>query len=234
MSFSNPTSTSPAQKFFKWKGGNGSLVWWDKQTETELPVTLPFRFIVLDELTTIKGYSDANLSGIWSNEIRSLKTGVLRVRTKGSDIATGTYADIKDKLKASGGKFARSVYVAYQEADGEDGNWVIGNINFSGASVGDWFEFSKKNNLQVEGAVITGLKEDKKGATTFFVPTFDTWQFQPSDIDTGTELDKKLQTYLDSYFKNGEKPQEETTNDFEEVVIEDFEDKPIDLSEIPF
>lgn len=237
MSFSNPTTTNPARKFFKWKGGNGSLVWYDKESESEIPVTLPFRFIVLDELTTIKGYSDANMSGIWSNEIRNLKEEVLNVKTKGADIATGTYEQIKDKVKSSGGKFARSVYIAYQQPQGEDGEWVIGNINFAGASVGDWFEFNKKNNLQVQGAILSGKKEDSKGATKFFVPTFDVWQFQPSDIETGIELDKELQKYLNTYFDRRANEDNETTivkEAVDEVVLEDIDDKPIDLSEIPF
>lgn len=238
MSFSNPTTTTPARKFFKWKGGNGTLVFYDKESETEIPVTLPFRFIVLDELTTIKGYSDANMSGIWSNEVRNLKEEVLNVKTKGADIASGTYEQIKDKVKSSGGKFARSVYIAYQEPIGEDGEWVIGNINFSGASVGDWFEFTKKNNLQVQGGTLAGKKEDKKGSTTFFVPTFDVWQFQPSDIDMGMKLDKELQKYLNSYFDRTANESTETTfvkEAVDEVVLEDIpEDDKIDLSEIPF
>ncbi|RDH76361.1 hypothetical protein DVS77_21645 [Mycolicibacterium moriokaense] len=250
MSFSNPTITNPAKKFFKWKGGPGEIVWYDRDNEKELKVSLinddgtyvkPFRFILLDELTTIKGYDDTSESGIWSNEVRSLKKDVLNVKSKGGDIVSGTYEVIKDTIKAKGGKFARSLYIAYQEPDGEDSIWEVGNLNLAGGSVGEWFEFRKKSDLQVEGAVITGIhKVKKKGGIEFFVPVFETWQFKPSDIDAGKELDQKVQKYLETYLAGrGEdkwRDQVETQglDKPEDTVLEDIDDKPIDLSEIPF
>lgn len=246
MSFSNPTLQTPAKKFLKWKGGTGEIVWYDKESEKELPVAKPFRFLVLDELTTVKGYSDLHQSGIWSNEVRNLKRDTLYVKSKGGEIATGTYEQIKDKLKAQGGKFARSVYIAYQEPVGEDYEWTIGNLNIAGAALGEWFDFRKKANLQILGASITGQTEDKKGATKFFVPTFETWALEAIHFDVGNNLDKELQKYLKTYFERRDDADTEITTtvsdddtdrpigESQDVVIEDIDDKPIDLSEIPF
>lgn len=243
MSFSKPELTTPAQKFFKWKGGVGEVVWYDKEEKKEFTVTLPFRFLVLDELTTIKGYSDLHKSGIWSNEIRSMKQDVLHVKSGGGVVAVGQYDSIKDTLKAQGGKFARSVYIAYQEAVGEDGEWKLGNINIAGAALGEWFDFRKKNNLNVNGVVIDGKTEDKKGATKFFVPTFNTWNLDPIHFDIGNNLDAELQKYLETYLNrrdddsNTNTTVSTTTETFVDVVLDadDIDDdKPIDLSEIPF
>ena len=232
MSRSNPgVSTTPVNKYFAWAGGSGALQHYDKEAKERVNVPLPFSFMVLDELTSIGGFSDSDKSGIWSNEVRSVKDHLI-VKTSAGTINAGTYEQIKDQLKAQGGKYARSLYIAYQEPDGEDGKWVIGNIKLVGSGLGSWFEFRKANpNVHEIGVRITGTTEEKKGATTYYMPTFEAVEVGEADNAQAIELDRELQKYLKTYFNNRAES---------DVVVEEAEDdllddqKPIDLSEIPF
>ena len=228
MSRSNPSPTTPVRKYFAWAGATGALQHYDREAGKRITVKLPFRFMVLDELTTIGGFSDANNSGIWSNEVRSVKDPLI-VRTSAGTLATGNYQTLKDQLKAQGGKYARSVYIAYQEADGDGAEWVIGNIKLVGAALGSWFDFHKRANINEGGVSLTGSTEDKKGSNTFHVPTFEGVEVSAIENETAIELDKELQAYLKTYFdkKTDDSMVVEHTDD------EDY-DKPIDLSEIPF
>lgn len=262
MSRSNPQVTTPAQKFFKWRGSTGDLVWYDRDSEKEIEVKRPFRFIVLDRLSTIKGYNKDTESGIWSNEVKNIKTDTLTVKMKGSTFAVGQYDTIKNELKAQGGKFAQSVYIAFQESRGDSFEWIIGNINFAGASLGAWFDFSRTVRVEKPGTGIVlqkEINEEKNGATKFFVPTFGTFDTEPASEEIFADLDRELQDYLNVYLaqSNGDEPpsrgdydgidnepQDDYSQDVEkvkavgnarrDVVLEDIDDKPIDLSEIPF
>lgn len=239
MSLSTPQITNPATRFFKWKGGDGKLVYWDKEQEKEVTVSLPFKFVVLDQLTTIRGWSDKYEGQIFSNEVRSTKRDILYVRAKGGDIASGTYENAKDAIKSAGGKYARSVYIAFED----DGTYKIGNITWAGASVTDWFDMMKRVDVGATGVVLASASNpQKKGATTFFVPVFDSWSIPADTFEVAVELDRELQKFLDeklSKDNNSVVEKEESKNIIDEMMLKDNDDeiddkKPIDLSEIPF
>ena len=73
MSISNPTvSSNPASKFIEFKGDTGKWRYWDKtkgEDGENVEVKLPVYFIILDELSTIKGWNKEHKCGIYSNEI---------------------------------------------------------------------------------------------------------------------------------------------------------------------
>lgn len=231
MSRSNPTQTTPVHRYMTWAGGAGELQYYDKEAKERIKIPLPFTFMVLDELTSIGGFSDADKSGIWSNEVRSTKDQLI-VKTSSGTIAKGDYTSLKDHLKAQGAKYARSVYVAYQEPKGEDFEWVIGNIKFVGAGLGAWFEFTRSTIVTNIATRLTGSTMDKKGATTFHVPTFEVVHLSESDADTAYQLDIELQQYLKDYFSKGTDKQ--IISDVVESERHEEADAQIDLSEIPF
>lgn len=255
MSRSNPTVTTPARKFFKWRGSTGDLVWYDREREEEIEVKRPFSFVVLDQLTTIKGYNNELKTGIWSNEIRNLRDEPLYVKMKNSLLASGLYDAIKNDVKAKGGKYARSVYIAYQEPSQDSFEWVIGNINLTGAALGEWFEFTRGVNVESAGIGVTlkGKKEETNGATKFFIPTFEVTRSFAEQEDVFVELDTELQDYLKSYlaqrpdndaYDGVDSDPEDYSQDIERLkeagrerardVVDTDIDRPIDLSEIPF
>jgi len=197
MSLSNQTEIkTPAQRFFEWSSTDKTVKWYDKEAKENVLVKLPFSFIVLDDgLSTVKGFSDADGGGIWSNEIRDTRTDILTVRTKKGVRAQGLYQDVKQSVE--GARYCRSVYIAYKD---DDGTLVIGNFQMHGAANGEYIEFRKKNKVYGVGIQITGSEERKKGSNKFSAPVFATVEVSPEAIEVATMLDRELQEYLKAYF----------------------------------
>jgi hypothetical protein len=201
MSRSNPIDEvkNPSKRFYEWNGESACFKYYDKEKEEKVEVPLPFTFMVLDQLSTVKGWNDASESGIFSNEVRNLKKEVINVRAfKGGNIASGLYAEIKDRVKAEGGKFTSSVYIAVKN---EDGKLEIANLQLSGAAVNAWMDFKKRVESIYSGAVtVKGFTEGKKGSVTFKMPEFKQVKITPETDAEAKVLDEKLQGYFKVYF----------------------------------
>ena len=227
MSLSNQSSTvSPAKHFLRVKSGN--VNYYDKESQDNINVPLPLSFVVLDQLATVKGWSDNDQSGYWSNEVKSAGQDVLTVRTSKGEKASGIWKDIKSNPAVSGAKFNASVYVA---APGREG-LEIQNISFSGASLNAWIEFVNANKGVTRGkskVSITGFSDEKKGAVKYQVPVFEAVEITDEELAQATELDKELQTYLEGYFANRRNEELVAT-----ATGKPSEDELVDLSQIPF
>jgi len=207
MSRSAPTMTlvNPAVKYLEWDSENGNFKHWDKEAKKSVTVELPLEFYVLDELTTIKGFSDKNQGGIWSNEVKNITNQKLKVVGKGKDgksfqVAEGLYADIKDKLVAEGGKYTRSLYVAMLN-DKEE--YEIVNFQLKGAAFSGWLDFVNENRNSVMSALIVckDFKREKKGATKYTIPIFSVEKASEEGNEAAIKLDIELQEYLTPYFE---------------------------------
>ena len=223
MSRSNEnTQKNPAKHFIEWKGGVGKLEYFDKERgekgeKVEIPI--PFTFLVLDVLSTIKGFSDEMQSGFWSNEVRSTIKEKFTVKSKKGIIDSGLYRDIIGKKELTGAKYCQSTYVAYKQ--GKD--LILANIQMTGAALNSWIEFRKKNDIYKGAVKITGSKKAKKGTTTYFVPVFEKTEVSEETNEKAIILDKQLQDYLKVYFGNTESeelPLTEMDKIAEEVVEE--------------
>ena len=98
MSRSNPQEhlSNPAVRWFEWNGEKGVIRFYDKDAKTNVDVPLPFTFLLLDQLATVRGWHDASASGIYANEVRDTTKDTLVVKSfKGGTIAEGLYKDIK-------------------------------------------------------------------------------------------------------------------------------------------
>lgn len=214
MSRSNPSDAirNPATRWFEWSAGanDGFIRWYDRDAKRQVQTDLPFTFLLLDELSTVKGWHDASESGIYANEVRDTRQEVLVVRAfKGGDIATGIYSAIKDRVSASGGHYCASLYIAYKDA----GELRIGNLMLKGASAGAWMEFkrqcpSKKDangkslrGYYVDAVTISASEQRKKGGTTFRVPVFSLSSVSAETQALAVALDEELQSYLNEYLK---------------------------------
>lgn len=207
MSRSNNTEVkNPAKVFFEWAGGKGCIKYFDKlagEKGENVEVALPFTFLVLDRLSCISGFSDADKSGFWSNEIRDTRTEKLTVRTKKGIVAEGLYnSPAIDKAKTAGAQYAQSVYIAFYD---NDKNLLIGNIKFTGSGIGPWIEFLKKNDVYNGAVKLTKNPELKtKGSNRYYEPAFSMLEVTPDSNDKAMALDKELQEYFKSYFKRNE------------------------------
>lgn len=233
MSLSNQTSTvSPAKHFLRVK--SGSVNYYDKDSGENVDVPVPVSFVVLDQLATVKGWSDSDQSGYWSNEVKSAGQDVFTVRTKQGEKASGIWKDIKNSQFLAGAKFNASVYIATKGRDGLE----IQNIAFSGASLNAWIEFVNANKGVTRGknkVVITGFSDEKKGAVKYQVPVFAVEDIAEEELEAATALDVELQTYLDGYFANRRSEELVATASRGTVAGEvDDDDQDINIEDIPF
>lgn len=199
MSRSNNTDiVSPVKRYFEWSSEHGSFKYYDKEEKKNVPVPLPFRFMVLDQLNSIGGFSDSAQSSFWSNDVRDMRTEVLTVRTKDGLVASGVYEKIKDRIKAEGAKYAKTVFIAYYDADK---HLYIGSIKFIGSSVSAWIDWSKGKDVMQGAVEVSTFIEEKKGATRYKVPVFKTITAGPDAEGIAMDLDVELQQYLKAYFE---------------------------------
>lgn len=197
MSRSNPNESTPnpAVRFFDWQGSEGHFKYYDKEKKETIAVPLPFTFIVLDVLSTVKGWNDADKLSYWSNEVRNTKEDLITVRTKNGVVMTGLYEQVKEKLSSKGAKYTQSVYVAIKEGK----NLVIGNLQLSGSSLTSFIEFAKGKKLTEIGVAVKSAKPMKKGATKYFEPVYEAITVTEATNATATKLDVELQEYLTAY-----------------------------------
>ena len=191
--FQTPQS-NPATKFIDWKSNDKNFSYYDKELKQNVAIPLPFKFLVLDEMHTVKGWNDATSSAIFSNEVKFISKEVMTVKPfKGNEIAKGFYKDIKEKIVAAGGHYVKSVYVML-----EDG--TLANVQLKGSAVQSWGEFTQKtrSRLSDEWVQVATAKEGKKGAVKFNVPEF-TFSKSISDLE-GEQADECLNT-LEAYLK---------------------------------
>ena len=219
MSRSNPTETSssPCTRWFEWAGGSdgGVVRYYDKEAGKQVEVGEKFAFLLLDELASVKGWHDASDSGIYSNEVRDTRQDVLVVKSfKGGELASGLYAQIRDRVGNLGGHFHGSCYIAYKDGD----QYKLGNIGFKGAALMTWMAFKKQAGRKdgrpayyVDAVRINGYEEGTKGRVTYRVPKFSLAPASEEANAQAVALDKELQSFLSEYLKRGRVEQAETS-----------------------
>ncbi len=217
MSRSKPTNNNPnpATRWFEWSGSKGNLHYYDRETKQQVEVALPFEFVLLDELATVKGWHDASQGNIYANEVRRTTKEPLTVRSYAmlEPLAKGLYSEIKDRVKAAGGRFVSNLYIGYTDGD----EMKIGSLQFKGAALRAWSEFKNENNPYDGWIVIPQAIKGKKGSIEFFSPEFIAGPIEKASQDQALMLDEGLQTYLDTYFAKGV---EATVNESQEYQEE--------------
>jgi hypothetical protein len=200
QAFAQPQS-NPATKFIDWKSNEKCFSYYDKEEAKNVLIALPFTFLVLDELHTIKGWNDATSSNIYSNEVKFISKEVMTVKPfKGNEIAKGIYKDIKEKIVAAGGHYTKSIYIML-----EDG--TLANIQLKGSAVQKWGDFSQKTKSRFadEWVTVANVEEGKKGAVKFTTPLF---SFQKSltadECNLADTAYNTLETYLKAYLIKAE------------------------------
>lgn len=214
MSRSNNTEVvNPATRWFEWSGANGTISYYDKELKAKVDVKMPFTFLLLDSLSTIKGYSQSEENGIYSNEVRNTVTDKLIVKIFNKHtIAEGIYQSIKDQVVSAGGKYAKSCYIAFYD---DNKQLTIGNLMLMGSSlgggenkkekyeVGAWMGFEKANKAEIMKKAIVMEKDERvclNGATQFYCPKFKLKDVSDETNEKANKLDEELQEYLKAYF----------------------------------
>ena len=225
--------SNPATKFFSWKSNDKVFSFYNKETKENENVPLPFKFLVLDELHTVKGWSDANNGNIIANEVKFISKETINVKCyhkniKGenvrTDIVSGIYKDIKPEVVAAGGKYHKSIYIML-----EDG--TIANIQLKGAGVQAWGDFANKNKTRLpeEWIIVKDFTEGKKGSVKYTTPNF---AFERTLSDPESEQAdfafNTLESYLKTYLAKAEPTQ------LNEIEVNEEEDLSIDEDDLEF
>lgn len=217
QAFAQPQS-NPATKFIDWKSNEKAFSFYDKENKVNIPIPLPFRFLALDELHTVKGWSDSCQSAIYANEVKFISKEPLTVKPfKGNEIAKGLYSDIKEKVKAAGAHYVKSIYIML-----EDGS--LANLQLKGASCQSWGDFTQKgrSRLPEEWVTVEKAIEGKKGVVKYYTPEF---KFDKSlSENENTMADDAfaiLETYLKAYLVKAEPVVDAIDSDVLATIDED-------------
>ena len=193
------TSVNPTSKFLEWKSNNKSFAYYDKETKENVEVKLPITFIVLEEYHCIKGFSDSDQTGIYSNEVLQIGTEEMEVRSyKGRIIAKGLYKDIKGAVNAAGGNYHKSIYAVTKEGE-------LINISLKGAAVSKWSKLVEKGawkRLSDEWISIESAEDHKKGMVKYSTPNFVfNTSLSENEFKTVKAKATELENYLTTYFE---------------------------------
>lgn len=203
-------SSNPTTKYLEWKSNDKSFSYYDKSKGENVKVELPLKFVFLQHYHTVKGWSDASNSGIYSNEVYYIGSEPMAVKSfKGGLIAEGLYKDIKPAITNSGGKYHRSVYVML-----EDGS--LANISLKGAVVREWSTFMEDNANQcdVQWVEINSAKEQKKGSVKYTTPEFSLGaSISKADSSKADAVAEVFQEYISTYLKKKSEAVEEEVLD---------------------
>jgi hypothetical protein len=218
MSRSNPheSAPNPATRWFEWTGELGVVRYYDKVAAKTVDLPLPFTFLLLDELSSVRGWHDASDSGIYSNEVKDTRQDLLIVKSfKGGTIAEGLYRDIKDRVNSAGGKFTMNCYIAFKNG-GEQ--LAIGSLRFKGAALHAWSDFRKNHRADIykKAVQIVGYTEGKKGRITFRVPTMKLVDISVQTDVAAVALDSQFQEWLAGYLKRKKSDQVDPPVDHDE------------------
>lgn len=240
MSRSNPSEhlSNPSTRWFEWNGEKGLVRYYDKDAKENVDVPLPFAFLLLDELASVRGWHDASGSGIYSNEVRDTTQELMVVKSfKGGIIAEGKYRDIKDRVNSAGGDYNANCYIAFKQGDG---SYDIGSIRFKGAALGAWMEFRKANRggIYKQAIRISSYTEGKKGKVVFRVPVFSLVNVSAEAEANAVMLDKELQDFLTGYLRKNKRDQAEAVAEqpVHHVTDEEMAAQPTAITDddIPF
>ncbi len=224
MSLSKPQDgqPNPAKRWFEWNGERGEILYYDKEEKKNIVVAQPFTFIVLDELSSVRGWHDPSSSGIYSNEVKDTRQEILTVKAfKGGVLAEGIYRDIKDRVNSVGGHYSANCYVAFKG----DSGMAIGAFRFKGAALASWMEFKKANKKEFYEKAITlnGFTEGKKGRIVYRVPKFALTTISAATLSICVDLDKELQEFLSAYLSRNKHDQAEATSPKQPTIRDDFD-----------
>lgn len=258
-SFHN-SSPNPAQRYYRWSGGEkkitlesgetvkklkGELVYWDGEAMQSQP--LPFTFCVLEQTSSVTGFAPRGQGeGVrfYSNEITSFDEPmkVTRRDDQGSEVvAEGVYQNIKKNLP-EGCKFQTNLYIYNPETQ------RIERINLKGSALSAFINFGQKNKGIYEHTVTMEVGEEHTtGAVDFIEPKFTLGEkYTDSDMKTLSEQDQIVVEYLKGKRNanmNGAGEMDaggdaevvdQTPTQYEGEQSQEASNDSIDLSEVPF
>lgn len=184
---------SPVSNYWEWKSdrelGIGTFVRRDKATEQEVK-DVPEEFILLETVSTVKGWDTKNNCWIFANEVKNVKNEELVVKSfKGWELFRGTYD--KKAIEDIWGVFHKGVIV--QNKDTIEEYYLKGGALFAFNELTAWI------NYQEYKIKFDGVEEKKNWAVIYYVPK----RTQGSKItDEERAVAMNSVDLLEDYFRN--------------------------------
>lgn len=152
--------------------GDGNFVYWDAKQQGRASFGPSIDLVLMDTRSTIAGFSKADNARIYANRVSALTKERLVVKAGEKVIAEGMYADIKNDIKAAGGKFATEAYALVVV----DGELRPATITFTGEALRCWMDFMDEigGKYAAYAYLVTASKgeEKKAGKNSYFSVKF--------------------------------------------------------------
>lgn len=192
---------SPVSKYVNFNGSTGEFYYYDSDNKGNVSLGTELKFVLLDSRSCVTGWNDEENSRVYSNQVRSIKTEPLAVRTKKGVLVEGLWEDIKASVSDNGGSFTVNIYGKLA------GTNEIVCLPVKKSELKEWAEFVAASGRSIYDFLVVATKSDqrKKGAVKFHVPLFSKQAADEAELENATNIDKFV---LQPYF-SGEKVEQE-------------------------
>lgn len=194
---------NPAQYFLKWNNGSGEITYYDKEKgkvdkeKGKVNLGNNISFLLLDQLSTAKGWDQINETNIIGTEVRNPQFEPIILRSykdgKASQVAKGIWkTEIKDKYPVD---FYASLYIITII----DEKPVLANLQVKGACLASLF-VAKLRSVDEFWITFKKGEEQKNGMAKWFDLTIQKTTEVPKIVnDVSLDYYNELQDYLEQY-----------------------------------
>jgi len=229
--YSNP-NPCPACATFKWRGApdKGYFTTWNKEKKEDRIMPLPVKFLFLDSLSCVNGWSESNKSSIFSNEVKKLSEPLILKIFKDGKVAKfmdGLYSENKAKFNDAGAAFHTSIFCLIK-ANAEVEDYTLVRLMIKGAALGAWIDkgFDERDGL----VTILEAEDKQKGVVKYRQPVFGYEESTDEEDEAkAKEAYQKVQDWY-NYDKNGITDPQPTMKE----IKEQFKEKPEVDEDLPF
>ena len=185
------TAVSPSVGNIEWNAQRSEWKVWDGINKEQSFVSTPFRFAKLDERSSAEGWSE-ELGSIMSTEFVYTTDPIKVYSYKGGNsnlVKEGTYADLKDELKADGLSYYKIVYVMLLDNVADLSVGSIVKLKLKGKTCNRWIDANYTETANLE------FKESEN-VGRYYYPVFKSVDITQLEMEEADDADVKLQEYF--------------------------------------
>lgn len=229
---------NPSVKTFKWKNEKfdkktktvtreTGWYYWDKtigENGEEVRLEDDLRFIWLESMQSVSGFSKKEEIGIYSNEVPGTPDGLkeygkqeLVVKIGTNIIAKGSWKEISEEVKGHGGKYTLAVYGNIMNKNGE---WEIVRFLFSGSSREPWMKISDRQKLLNNAVIISNEYEEveMKTGETYQSPILQLASLTNEEKEEADKSYPKVKDFFNFQFNENLEHKKEKYEEIEEEI----------------
>ena len=196
---------NPAKITVEYTGEHGVFRVYDKENKERIDLDVPFRFVWVETMVSVIGFSEKFNKRLVSNELSRTKA-----RTEHFDIfyfeekngkaervtvLSGPYKEIKDEARSLGATYAFVVYAVAKGSNGpiKDGDLI--RIVMNGSCRNAWIDAGPER--WPGGIEFFDVVKKKKGKTEYLEPMFRQLDVEDDCIAKAVNADKMVQAWIE-------------------------------------